>query len=73
MSEHITKPGKSGAMVTEGLLRRVDELQKVDINPALDPIDDPLGQQAAAWGSDWTDLLSAIDAFAFLKGGEPRG
>ena len=51
----------------EGLLRRVGELQKVDINSALDAIDDPLGQQAAAWGSDWTDLLSAIDAF--LKAG----
>ena len=50
----------------EGLLRRVGELQKVDINSALDPIDD-LGQQAAAWGSDWEDLLSAIDAF--LKAG----
>ena len=47
-----------------GLLRRVDELQKVRINPAFDQYTD---EQASAWGDDWTTTVANIDTY--LKGG----
>jgi predicted nucleic acid-binding Zn-ribbon protein len=45
----------------EGLVQRLDALQKVRLTRSLDRV--PGDDEAADWGGDWEELLATIDAY----------